>query len=68
VVLHLAKNSLRNFNISEIEVEDTWTDGDRGNSGSDEELTEQIGRCNIPTLTRYSRRVRASVSGLSKQY
>ena len=58
--------------ISEIEVEDTWSDGDRGILTVTK--TEQIDRCSILTLTRYSRRVdspdtkRASVSGLSEQY
>ena len=42
MVLHLAKNSFKNFKSrgrdkSEIEVGDTWTNGDRGGSDSDED-------------------------------
>lgn len=46
--------------ISELVPQESAVEGtlNNGDSDSDDKLTEQIGQCNVPTLTRSSRRVR----------
>ena len=53
--LQSVRQDISEFVPQESAVKDTLNNGD---SDSDDELTEQIGQCNVPTLTRSSRRVR----------